>query len=141
MTDDAQNISGMNPQVSAGSGKKIILLIEDDPFLVGMYKEKLTMEGFDVLVAEDGLQGLNFATSQKVDMVLLDILIPKLSGIDLLARIRQDEKGKDLPVIALTNLSGSNDESKIRSYGVKEYLVKSNYTPGQVVEVIRKYIS
>ena len=126
---------------SPSSDRKTLLLIEDDPFLVGMYKEKFSIEGFNVIVAEDGLQGLSFAISQKVDMVILDILIPKLSGIDLLARLRQDEKGKDLPVIALTNLSGSSDEEKIRSYGVKEYLVKSNYTPGQVVEIIRKNLA
>lgn len=138
---DNNSVTDNPPVVSPASDKKTILLIEDDPFLVGMYKEKFALEGFNVLVAEDGLQGLSYATSQKVDMVILDILIPKLSGIDLLARLRQDEKGKNVPVIALTNLSGSNDEEKIRSYGVKDYLVKSNYTPGQVVEVIRKYIS
>ncbi len=120
--------------------RKTILLIEDDPFLVGMYKEKLISEGFDVVIAADGLEGLSKASSQKVDMILLDILIPKLSGIDLLARLRQDEKGKNIPVIALTNLSGAEDEGKIRGYGVKEYLVKSNYTPGQVVDIIRKHL-
>lgn len=140
MVNDAP-LSSVSASQSPQSDKKMILLIEDDPFLVGMYKEKFSLEGFNVLVAEDGLQGLSFATSRKIDMIILDILIPKLSGIDLLARLRQDEKGKDIPVIALTNLSGSDDEEKIRSYGVKEYLIKSNYTPGQVVEVIRKYLS
>jgi len=139
MADDIQAASETNPLVSE-PGKKVILLIEDDPFLVGIYREKLEIEGYNVLIAEDGLQGLNYAISQKVDLILLDILIPKLSGIDLLVRLRQDEKGKDVPVIALTNLSGSDDEEKIRSYGVKDYLVKSNYTPGQVVEVIKKYL-
>ncbi|KKR11034.1 MAG: Response regulator receiver protein [Candidatus Woesebacteria bacterium GW2011_GWA1_39_21] len=139
MADDIQAASETNPLVSE-PGKKVILLIEDDPFLVGIYREKLEIEGYNVLIAEDGLQGLNYAVSQKVDLILLDILIPKLSGIDLLVRLRQDEKGKDVPVIALTNLSGSDDEEKIRSYGVKDYLVKSNYTPGQVVEVIKKYL-
>lgn len=138
MVDDIPLSSGSSSP-SPRSDKKTVLLIEDDPFLVGMYKEKFTMEGFEVLVAEDGLQGLSFATSQKIDIIILDILIPKLSGIDLLARLRQDEKGKDVPVIVLTNLSGSEDEQKIRSYGVKDYLIKSNYTPGQVVEIIRKY--
>ena len=139
MADEDQNAQVATPQ-GTDPGKKVILLIEDDPFLVGMYKDKLEIEGFEVVVAEDGLQGLNFALSKNVDMVLLDILIPKLSGIDLLVRLRQDEKGKNLPVIALTNLSGSGDEEKIRSYGVKDYLVKSNYTPAQVVEVIKKYL-
>ncbi len=134
------SVTPASSQQSTQSDKKTILLIEDDPFLVGMYKEKLIIEGFNVLVAEDGLQGLNLATSEKVDLVLLDILIPKLSGIDLLARLREDEKGKDIPVIALTNLSGSKDEEKMRSYKIKEYLVKSDFTPGQVVEIIRKHL-
>lgn len=140
MTDDNFITSQVNAE-NTSSDKKTILLIEDDPFLVGMYKEKFLTEGFNVIVAEDGLQGLNYALSQKIDILILDILIPKLSGIDLLARLRQDVKGKDLPVVALTNLSGSNDETKIRSYGVKEYLVKSNYTPGQVVTIIRNVLA
>lgn len=139
MADEDQSVQSPKPQ-ETDPNKKVILLIEDDPFLVSMYKEKLEIEGFSVITAEDGLQGLNYAISQRVDMILLDILIPKLSGIDLLVRLRQDAKGKDIPVIALTNLSGSGDEEKIRSYGVKDYLVKSNYTPAQVVEVIKKYL-
>lgn len=139
MVDNNPAISG-SPKQTSQTDKKTILLIEDDPFLVGMYKEKLIGEGFNVLIAEDGLGGLNFATTQNIDLILLDILIPKMSGIDLMARLRQDEKGKNLPVIILTNLSGSTDESKIRSYGVKEYLVKSDFTPGQVVDIIRKHL-
>lgn len=120
--------------------KKSILLIEDDPFLVGIYKEKFQTEGFDILVAEDGLKGLDFAINRKIDLIILDILIPKLSGVDLLVRLKQDEKAKNIPVIALTNLSDFKDEEKVRSYGVKEYLMKSNYTPSQVVEIVRKYL-
>jgi DNA-binding response OmpR family regulator len=137
MTVDSQAVT-INP--TPISDKKVILLIEDDPFLVGIYKEKLLIEGFDVIVAGDGLEGLDFATNRKVDLILLDIMIPKLSGIDLLARLKQEEKGKDIPVIALTNLSGSSNEKKTRDYGVKEYLIKSNYTPGQVIDIIRKYL-
>lgn len=139
MVDDilnSSNTSAPSPQ----EDKKTILLIEDDPFIAGIYKEKLTIEGFNVLHAEDGLQGLNLALTQKVDLMLLDILIPKLSGVDLLARLRQDEKGKNIPVIALTNLSGKNDEETVMGYGAKDYLVKSDYTPGQVIEIVRKYL-
>jgi DNA-binding response OmpR family regulator len=138
MTTDLQS-APVNPAPS--SDKKVILLVEDDPFLVGIYKEKLLIEGFDVFVAGDGLEGLDLATSRKIDLIILDIMIPKLSGIDLLARLKQDEKGKDIPVIALTNLSGMSNEKKTRDYGVKEYLVKSNYTPNQVIEIIRKYLT
>jgi len=137
MTD---NISSPLAQTEK-SDKKTILLIEDDPFLVGMYKEKFIVEGFMVLTAEDGLQGLNLAGTNKIDLIILDILIPKLSGVDFLAKLRQDEKLKNIPVVALTNLSDAKDEEKVRSYGVKEYLMKSNYTPSQVIEVIRKYLS
>lgn len=139
MVDDILNSSNTSTP-SPQEDKKTILLIEDDPFIAGIYKEKLTIEGFNVLHAEDGLQGLNLALTQKVDLMLLDILIPKLSGVDLLARLRQDEKGKSVPVIALTNLSGKNDEETVMSYGAKDYLVKSDYTPGQVVEIVRKYL-
>ena len=139
MTDGIQG----PPQIAQAvppSSKKVILLIEDDPFLVGMYRDKLVSEGFEVIVAEDGFIGLNEATTKQIDLILLDILIPKLSGIGLLARLKQDEKGKNIPVIALTNLSDSTNEEKVRNYGVRDYLVKSDHTPSQVVEVIRKYL-
>ena len=139
MTDGIQG----PPQIAQAvppSSKKVILLIEDDPFLVGMYRDKLVSEGFEVIVAEDGFIGLNEATTKQIDLILLDILIPKLSGIDLLARLKQAEKGKNIPVIALTNLSDSTNEEKVRNYGVRDYLVKSDHTPSQVVEVIRKYL-
>jgi DNA-binding response OmpR family regulator len=131
MTDgvnsSAPNISGQ-PQAPAPSDKKTVLLIEDDPFLVKMYKEKFEVEG------------LRLATGQNVDIIILDILIPKLSGIDLLTRLRKDPKGVSIPVIVLTNLTQKEDEVKTASMGVKEYLVKSDYTPSQVVEKVRVYL-
>ena len=139
MVTDTQNLPSAPTEVTS-SLKKVILLIEDDPFLVGMYKDKLVSEGFEVIVAEDGFVGLNAAVTKHIDLILLDILIPKLSGIDLLARLKQDVKGKDIPVIALTNLSDTANEEKVRNYGVRDYLVKSDHTPSQVVEVIRKYL-
>lgn len=139
MVTDSQNLPSV-PAEAVAPHKKVVLLIEDDPFLVGMYKDKLVSEGFEVIVAVDGFIGLNEAVTKHIDLILLDILIPKLSGIDLLARLKQDEKGKDISVIALTNLSDAANEEKVRSYGVKDYLVKSDHTPSQVVEVIRKYL-
>jgi DNA-binding response OmpR family regulator len=143
MTDgvnsSAPNISGQ-PQAPAPSDKKTVLLIEDDPFLVKMYKEKFEVEGFNTLIAEDGLEGLRLATGQNVDIIILDILIPKLSGIDLLTRLRKYPKGVSIPVIVLTNLTQKEDEVKTASMGVKEYLVKSDYTPSQVVEKVRVYL-
>jgi DNA-binding response OmpR family regulator len=127
-------------QAPTSSDKKTVLLIEDDPFLVKMYKEKFEVEGFNTLIAEDGLEGLRLATTQNIDIIILDILIPKLSGIDLLTRLRKDPKGVSIPVLVLTNLTQKEDEVKTASMGVKEYLVKSDYTPSQVVEKVRMYL-
>ena len=76
--------------------KKTILLIEDDTFLVKMYKSKFENEGFIALVAIDGEEGLKLALSENIDILVLDLMLPKLSGHDLLTRLRKDEKGKDM---------------------------------------------
>jgi DNA-binding response OmpR family regulator len=120
--------------------KKTILLIEDDTFLVKMYKSKFENEGFIALVAIDGEEGLKLALSEKIDMLVLDLMLPKLSGHDLLLRLREDEKGRDMPVIVLTNLSKEDESKGLYELGVKEYLVKADLTPTQLVEKIRTYL-
>jgi DNA-binding response OmpR family regulator len=137
--NDAAPSQALTPQTS-GSGKSTVLIIEDDPFLVKMYKEKFDIEGFNTLIAEDGLEGLRLATEGNVDIIILDILIPKLSGIDLLTRLRKNPNGVAVPVLVLTNLTQKEDEVKTSSLGVKEYLIKSDYTPSQVVEKVRMYL-
>jgi DNA-binding response OmpR family regulator len=120
--------------------KKTILLIEDDTFLVKMYKSKFENEGFKALIAFDGEEGLKVALSEKIDMLILDLMLPKLSGYDLLSRLRGEEKGKNMPVIVLTNLSKEEEEKGLYDLGVKEYLVKADLTPTQLVEKIRNYL-
>lgn len=120
--------------------KKMILLVEDDPLLVKMYSTKLIKEGYGVISAEDGECGLNLALSQKIDLILLDVMMPKLSGIDLLIKLRQDPKGKDIPVIVISNLTQEEEAQKALSLGAKEYLIKANLTPSQIIEKIRKYL-
>ena len=141
MVDDIIPPSDKPQEVKAStSGKKTVLLIEDDPFLVKMYKEKFEIEGFNILTAEDGLDGLSKATESGVDFIILDILIPKLSGIDLLMKLRKDPRGSRIPVLVLTNLTQKEDEFKTSSLDVKEYLIKSDYTPSQDVEKVRIYL-
>lgn len=120
--------------------KKTVLIIEDDPLLVKMYTTKLSMEGFGVEVAEDGEAGLGKALGNSIDFILLDIMMPKLSGIDLLVQLRQNPKGKNIPVIVMSNLIDEEKAKKARDLGVKEFLVKANLTPSQVVAKIRQYI-
>ena len=116
-----------------------ILLIEDDPLLSKMYTAKFTNEGFKVLVAGDGEVGLRIALDNKPNLILLDIMMPKLSGLDLMAKLRQDEWGRSVPVLILTNLTQQSEAQKAMKLGAKEFLVKANFTPSQVVEKVKKY--
>jgi CheY-like chemotaxis protein len=128
------------PQAQEKQGAAMVLLIEDDPLLTKMYKAKFTTEGFNVLVAQDGEEGLKMALENSPDMILLDIMMPKLSGLDLLGKLREDPKGKDIPVIVLTNLTQQKEAQKALDLGAKEFMVKANLTPSQVVEKIKKYL-
>ena len=119
---------------------KTILIVEDDPVLLKMYTEKFTFEGFDVLNAKDGEEALKVSLAEKVDMILLDIMLPRMSGTDFLEKLRQDTKGKNIPVVALTNLAEEDEKQRALKLGVKEYLVKAMQTPEQVVEKIKKYL-
>lgn len=122
------------------SGQKI-LLIEDDPLLVKMYHAKFVNEGYTVFTADNGVSGLDLALKEVPDFIILDIMMPQMSGIDLLTNLRKDPKGKNVPVIVLTNLSESEEEQKAKDLGVKEYLLKANLTPGEIVEKVKKYLT
>jgi len=117
-----------------------ILLVEDDPLLVKMYKTKFVHDGFNVIVANDGEKGLEMATHENVDLILLDIMMPRLSGTDMLAALRKTTKGKKIPVIIATNLSEMDEQKKAAKLGVKEYLIKTSLTPSELVAKIRRDI-
>lgn len=117
-----------------------VLLIEDDPLLVKMYKTKFESEGFTVVTAEDGETGLQNAISGKPDIILLDRMMPKLSGDEVLIKLKQNEATKNIPVIIFSNLSQGDDSKKMMELGAKEYLVKANLTPGEVVEKVKQYL-
>jgi CheY-like chemotaxis protein len=117
----------------------LVLIVEDDPILLRMYSEKLSFEGYQVMSARDGEEALKVAIEGKPALILLDIMLPRMSGTDFLERMRQDPGAKDIPVIALTNLAEEERQKAIK-LGVKEYLVKAMQTPEQVVEKIKKYL-
>jgi DNA-binding response OmpR family regulator len=117
-----------------------ILIIEDDQLLVNMYKTKFEAEGFDVVVANDGASGLAAAATYKPNAIVLDIMMPKLSGIDFLRELGKDDWLKSIPVLVLTNLSQQDEAKKAIELGAKEYLLKASLTPGQVVDKVRTYL-
>ncbi|OGM21232.1 hypothetical protein A2714_05495 [Candidatus Woesebacteria bacterium RIFCSPHIGHO2_01_FULL_38_9] len=135
MTDQIQQ-----PQVPNQTSQKAILIVEDDPVLLKMYSEKFSFEGFKVLNARDGEEALKVSMGDNVDIILLDIMLPRMSGTDFLAILRQNPKGKSIPVVALTNLTADEERQKAIKLGVEEYLVKAMQTPEKVVEIVKKYL-
>jgi len=117
-----------------------ILLIEDDATLVEMYEMKFKESEFEILVADRGAQGLEIAEKQVPDIILLDIILPEMDGFAILRELKKDEKTKRIPVLLLSNLGQDSDIEKGKKLGAEDYLVKANYTPTQVVDMVRKYI-
>lgn len=126
--------------LSKTAAGKIVLLIEDDPLLVNMYRSKFENEGFNLLVAENGEEGLGLALKENVDIIILDIMLPKISGTDMLAQLRKSSKGKKIPVIVLTNLTEEGEARKALRLGAKEYLTKATLTPTQIVGKIKEHL-
>lgn len=121
--------------------KKRILLIEDEEMIRSMYSTKLNQDGFEVLLAEDGKVGLEIIEKENFDLILLDIIMPRMDGFLTLKQIRQKEKSKNIPVLMLTNLSTEDDREKGKKLGASGYLVKSSMTPGQISKEILKYFN
>lgn len=123
------------------SSQKIkILLIEDDPFLLNMYATKFELENFEVVVADDGEKGAKLALKESPDIILLDIILPKKDGFEVLKIIKSDEKARKIPVVLLTNLSQKNEIEKGMAMGANDFLIKAHFMPSEVVAKIKKII-
>jgi len=114
------------------------LIVEDEASLHESLGEFLSAEGFEVLNAYDGEEGLAIVREKKLDLVLLDIILPKKDGYEVLAEIRKDEEMKNVPVILLTNLESAEDVQKAFEKGATTYLVKSDYKMEEVAEKIKE---
>lgn len=119
---------------------KKILIIEDDPFLSEMYSAKFTESGFETKVAIDGQTGLAKAKEIKPDLILLDIVLPKMDGFEILKIIKEDESLKGIPIILLTNLGQKNEVEKGLSLGADEYIIKAHFTPTAVVAKVKEIL-
>lgn len=116
-----------------------ILIVEDDKFLSELISTKLTKEGFEVSIALDGETGLQKARAEKPGIVLLDILLPGISGFEVLEQIKKDADPtiKNIPVLILSNFGQESKVQQGLSLGAVDYLVKANFTTGEIVEKIR----
>lgn len=120
--------------------KKNILLVEDDVFLSGIYKKKFEVEGFNVIPADNGKKGLEEAIKKLPDLILLDVLLPKMDGFAVLKALKKEAITKDIPVILLTNLGQKDDVEKGIEMGAEDYLIKIHFKPSEVVEKVRKVL-
>ena len=117
---------------------KKVLLVEDDSFLQGIAVTKLKKEGYGVVVAATGTDGIKMAESEKPDIILLDLLLPGTDGFDVLKQVK--EKSKNTPVIIFSNLAEDKDILKGKELGAAEFMTKSNFTLDELIEKIKELI-
>lgn len=118
--------------------KKKILIVEDETALLNALRDELKREGFLVTGAKNGKEGLEIALREQPNLILLDIIMPVMDGMDMLREIRKDKWGKKVPVIVLTNLSSSEKVADMMDNEVFEYLVKANVKIGDVVAKVKE---
>ena len=117
-----------------------IAIIEDNVTISQMYRMKFEADGFDVRMADNGKVGVELVKSFKPDIVLLDIQMPEMNGVEALQKIRKLDIGKNLPVVVLTNLGEEEAPPEMRTLGIHSYIVKANFTPRQVVAHVKEII-
>lgn len=120
--------------------KKKILLVEDDEALAQVYTSRLNIEGFDTHWVGNGEEALSETMKYRPDLILLDVMMPKISGFDVLDILRNTPETRDIRVIMLTALSQPKDKERAESMGVNDYLVKSQVVIGDVVERVRHHL-
>jgi DNA-binding response OmpR family regulator len=125
----------------ATTKKPRLLLIEDNPDTRQIYKDVFERDGFEVLQAEDGEKGLSYAQASLPDVILLDLMLPKLSGFDLLQRLRAQEDTQRIPVMIFSALGDAADRRKAAELGVTEYSMKASNPPKQVLSRVRALLA
>lgn len=120
--------------------KKKILLVEDDIFVKDIYTKKFGLEGYEIILAENGVEALKKMEEDIPDIILMDIMMPYMDGLEALAKIRENETWKKIPVIMLSNLSDKERIDFAMEKGASECLIKAHFTPAEVAEKVRKLI-
>jgi CheY-like chemotaxis protein len=118
-----------------------ITVIEDDPLMSRMYQKIFTFEGYEVEMAGDGQEGLEKVRANKPTVVLLDVMMPKMNGIEVLEKLKADPETKSIPVIMLTNLAGQADAETALAKGAVKYIIKSEHDPKQVADMVKEILA
>lgn len=118
-----------------------ILLVEDDSFLLGMYAAKFELENFKVIMAEDGEKAVRLALKEMPNIILLDIVLPKINGFEVLRQLKANHLTTEIPVLLLTNLSQKDEIEQGLKMGAADYLIKAHFMPSEVVDKIKKVLN
>ncbi len=119
---------------------KKVLIVEDEDLIMDLLKKKLLQENYDVLTAHDGEEGLKVLRETKPDVVLLDIIMPKKNGYEVMEEMSKDPELKKIPIIIISNSGQPVELDKAKELGAKDWLIKTEFDPQEVVEKVRKQI-
>ena len=119
---------------------KKILLIEDEQLILELLQKKLLKEGYEVSVARNGLEGLERMRETEPDLVLLDIIMPKMGGLEVMEEMQKDEELKKVPVIVISNSGQPVEIDRIQKLGARDWLIKTEFDPREVIDKIVKQI-
>lgn len=117
---------------------KKILIIEDDKFLRELISQKLGKEGYEIMEAVDGEEGMESVEKEKPDLILLDLILPGIDGFEVLARIKQDSSAP--PVVVLSNLGAKDDIDRGLKMGAEDYLIKAHFTPTEIINKVKNIL-
>lgn len=123
----------------AETSQKKILIVEDDLFIRELYERTLTQAGYAVVTAADGQEGLKLAKDAP-DLVLLDIMLPKVHGIDVLKKLKEDQTTKNIPIVMITNLGQENIMNEAFKIGAAGYLVKMRFEPQEIANYVQEFL-
>jgi len=119
---------------------KKILLVEDEEIMIGLLQKKLTNEGYEVSVARDGEEGLKAMREVRPDLVLLDIIMPKMGGFEVMEEMNKDKELKKIPVIVISNSGQPVELDKAQKLGAKDWLIKTEFDPQEVIDKVKKQV-
>jgi len=117
-----------------------ILIIEDDLFLRQLISKKIGQEGYDVVEAVDGEEGIKKVETEKPDLILLDLILPGVDGFEVLSRVKKNLNTKHIPVIILSNLGQKEDVDRGLNLGAEDFLIKAHFTPTEIIIKIRNVL-
>ncbi|PIR73151.1 MAG: response regulator [Candidatus Nealsonbacteria bacterium CG10_big_fil_rev_8_21_14_0_10_36_23] len=119
---------------------KKILIIEDEEIMIDLLQKKLTVEGYEISVARDGKEGLEKMKEVKPDLILLDIIMPKMGGFEVMEEMQKDRELKKIPVIVVSNSGQPVEIDKAQALGAKDWLIKTEFDPQEVIDKVKKQI-